>query len=122
MQLPYNKDVTVPSGIFLDQKKRINGVIMPETISKQNDFAIIKTGGKQYKVEVGDILDVEKISAPESKLEFADLLNGKKVSAIVLGEGRTKKIMVLKFKNKTRYLRIKGHRQSFSQIKIEAIK
>ena len=88
-----------------------------------SDIAIIKTGGKQYKVEAGDTLKVEKIDQPdESKLNFDDLLEGKKVEASVLSQGRSAKINVFKFKNKTRYQRMKGHRQAFTEIKIDQIK
>jgi len=83
------------------------------------DFAIIKTGGKQYKVREGDILKVEKVDS--KKLEFNDLYANKKVFAIVLSEGKSTKVRILKFKAKKRYKRIRGHRQTFSQIKIEKI-
>ena len=83
------------------------------------DFAIIKTGGKQYKVRVGDSLKVEKLS--EKRLEFVDLLNGKKVLAKVEDEGKSPKVRILKFKDKKRYKRVRGHRQRYSLIKIEKI-
>jgi len=82
-------------------------------------IAIIKTGGKQYKVRVGDSLKVEKLS--ENNLEFVDLLNGKKVLAKVQGEGKSSKVRILKFKAKKRYKRVRGHRQRYSLIKIEKI-
>lgn len=85
------------------------------------EIAIIKTGGKQYKVEVGSVIDVEKLEQ-EGKIEFDDILGGKKVEATILLQGRTKKIDVLKFHSKKRYQRLMGHRQAFTQIKIEAIK
>jgi len=84
------------------------------------EIAVIKTGGKQYKVQVGDIIKVEKLS--EKKAEFTDLLNGKKVSTLIVGEGRHPKVRVLKFKPKKRYKRVNGHIQDFSLIKIESIK
>ena len=84
------------------------------------DFAIIKTGGKQYKVREGDILKVEKVS--DKKLLFKDLLSNKKVTATVISEGKSSKVRILKFKAKKRYKRVRGHRQSYSQIKIESIK
>jgi large subunit ribosomal protein L21 len=88
-----------------------------------SDIAIIKTGGKQYKVEAGDSIKVEKIEAEDnSKLEFEDILAGKKVTATVVAQGRHDKITVLKFHSKKRYQRTMGHRQAFTQIKIEAIK
>ncbi|MEI6040377.1 MAG: 50S ribosomal protein L21 [Candidatus Berkelbacteria bacterium] len=85
------------------------------------DIAIIKTGGKQYKVEAGDSIKVEKIEA-EGKIEFDDILGGKKVTASIVEQGRSKKVDVLKFHSKKRYQRLMGHRQAFTEIKIEAIK
>lgn len=85
------------------------------------DFAIIKTGGKQYKVSEGDTLKVEKIAEDIKKLELTDLLDGKKVTASVLGEGKRAKIVVLKQHPKKGYKRVKGHRQTFSEIKIDKI-
>jgi large subunit ribosomal protein L21 len=90
-----------------------------------NDFAIIKTGGKQYKVSVGDILKVEKLpdsdKADEKKLNFIDLLNQKKVTAEIIGDGLGKKVLVYKFHSKKRYERTRGHRQKYSEIKISSI-
>ena len=82
-------------------------------------IAVIKTGGKQYKVSEGDIIKVEKVI--EKKLEFDDILNGKKVTATVVSEGRLNKIRILKFHAKKHYRRVNGHRQSYSEIKIEKI-
>jgi len=86
------------------------------------EFAIIKTGGKQYKVAAGDTIKVEKLDPAQKEIEFIDLLNGKKVSATIIGEGRLPKIEITKFRAKKRYERHQGHRQAFTQIKIEAIK
>lgn len=85
-----------------------------------SEFAVIKTGGKQYKVKVGDIIKVEKIQA-DKKIELEDILNRKKVVASVIGEGKHPKVRILKFKPKKRYKKIIGHRQTYTQIKIEAI-
>ena len=86
------------------------------------DLAVIKTGGKQYKVKTGDTIKVEKIdSQPEEKLEFADILGGKKVTASVVEHGKSDKVLVVKFKSKKRYTRVLGHRQQFSKIKIDQI-
>ncbi len=86
-------------------------------------IAIIKTGGKQYKVEEGSVIDVEKLEGEDaSKLEFEDILGGKKVTASIVKQGRHDKVTVLKFNSKKRYQRSMGHRQAFTQIKIEAIK
>lgn len=93
-----------------------------ETKKANSGIAIIKTGGKQYKVEVGDTVQVEKLELVEnSKIDFKDLLAGKKVTAIVVEQGRSKKVDVLKFHAKKRYQRLRGHRQAFTKIKIEAI-
>lgn len=87
------------------------------------NIAIIKTGGKQYKVKKDDILDVELLDAKEGdKLDLDDLLDGKKVKAEVLGSKKGIKISNLKFKNKTRYMKKIGHRQKYSIIKILEVK
>lgn len=83
-------------------------------------FAIIKTGGKQYKVKVSDVLKVEKISE-QKKIVFEDLLGGKKVTASILEQIKIPKVRIVKFHPKKRYKRIKGHRQNLSIIKIEKI-
>lgn len=85
------------------------------------EFAVIKTGGKQYKVQVGDIIKVEKL--PDKKaVEFSDLMAGKKVKASIISQGRFPKVRILKFHRRKRYKRNRGHRQSYSEIKIESIK
>jgi len=102
------------------------------------NIAVIKTGGKQYKVSEGDILDIELTSVIEKKensskktktqkeekriLEFSDLLANKKVIAEILNEKKGIKINTLKFKNKTRYTKRIGHRQKYFVIKITSIK
>lgn len=88
----------------------------------ENSFAVIKSGGKQYKVKIGDIIKLEKISGDKKTVEFEDIFAGKKVKAIILSEGKLPKVRVLKFHRRKRYKRNKGHRQPFSQIKIESIK
>ena len=102
---------------------------MPEK-GKDNLIAVIKTGGKQYKVKEGDILNIEKLKAPFrhgmsngkiKKIEFEDILSGKKVSAKILGEEKGEKVKILKFRRKTRYLRRQGHRQKYTKIQIEKI-
>lgn len=100
-------------------------------------IAVIKTGGKQYKVKEGDILKVEKLSVePGEKIKFETLMIaktdgtsldlgspslGEKVEAELVSSGKGKKILVVKYKNKTRYKRTLGHRQEFSQVKINKI-
>lgn len=100
-------------------------------------FAVIKTGGKQYLVEEGQELNVEKIEGKDGgKLEFDAMLvadeNGKdvqvgtpqtgtKVTASIVETGKGKKISIIKYKPKSRYRRHTGHRQPFTKIKIEKI-
>jgi len=101
--------------------------------------AIIQTGGKQYKVKIGDTLKIEKIEAnlndeitlKEVLLLFdkntkevilgAPYVNSAEVKAKVLEQGRAKKVTVLKFKSKVRYKKKYGHRQPFSKIYITHI-
>lgn len=101
-------------------------------------FAIIKTGGKQYNVQAGQTLKVEKIEGEiGAKIKFDQVLllvDGDKfeigkpvvekavVEAEILSQGRAQKINVIKFKPKVRYKRKKGHRQLFTEVKILAIK
>ena len=99
-------------------------------------FAIIKTGGKQYKVSEGDVIKVEKIEAEAGdKIEFDQVLmvagddvkvgspvvEGAKVSAEVLDQKKDKKIVIFKFKAKKNYSKKKGHRQPYTLVKIEKI-
>ena len=85
-------------------------------------FAIIKTGGKQYKVSVGDVLKVEKIVLEKGKsLEFTDLLNGQKVTAEIVSDGKLPKVTIVKFRPKKRYHKTQGHRQNYTEIKITKI-
>ena len=99
-------------------------------------YAIIETGGKQYKVSPGDIIEVELLDAKRSctfdkVLMFSDngeakigtpYLKGTKVSAKVLGTGKDKKKTTFKYKNKINYHRTKGHRQPFTRVQIEEVK
>lgn len=100
-------------------------------------YAIIETGGKQYKVQEGDTLSVEKLSAPEGEtVQFDKVLlvangddikagtptvDGASVSAKVVEHGRGKKLTVFKYKPKKNYHRKLGHRQPFTKISIEKI-
>ena len=100
-------------------------------------YAIIETGGKQYKVQAGDVVTIEKLGAEAGDEYIFDkvlgildgdatvvgkpLVEGASVSASVLGEGKGKKIIVFKYKAKKGYHRKKGHRQPFTRVKIEAI-
>ena len=98
-------------------------------------YAIIATGGKQYKVSEGDIITIEKLGVEAGeKVTFDQVLavsdNGMKVGAdvanatveaSVVKEGRAKKVIVYKYKRKTGYHKKNGHRQSFTQVKIDKI-
>ncbi len=104
------------------------------------EFAVIQTGGKQYKVSAGDVLNIEKIKgeyAKGDKLSFDQVLmvssdkdttigtptiSGATVSAEIVEIGRARKILVVKYKQKSRYLRRNGHRQPFFKVKITGIK
>ena len=98
-------------------------------------YAIIATGGKQYKVSEGDVIKVEKLDAETgSTVTFdnviavsndslkvgADVANAS-VSATVMEQGRGKKIIVYKYKRKTGYHKKNGHRQAYTQVKIDKI-
>ena len=97
-------------------------------------FAVIETGGKQYKVSAGQKLKIEKIEAKEGdKFVFdkvllvgdgenaeigAPYVSGAKVEAKVLRQARDKKKIVFKYHSKTRYRKKKGHRQEFTELEI----
>jgi len=103
-------------------------------------FAVIETGGKQYKVTEGDVLKVEKLPGDlkeGKKITFDKVLlldndkntkvgtpyiDGAKVTAIFEEAGKGKKIKIIKFKAKSRYLKKQGHRQPYSKVKITALK
>ncbi len=100
-------------------------------------YAVIQTGGKQYRVSEGDILRVEKIAADEGAgvdldkvLLIADgedvkigspYLEGSKVSATVKAHGRGKKVKIIKFKRRKQHLKRQGHRQSYTELEITGI-
>lgn len=102
-------------------------------------FAVIKTGGKQYKVKEGEILKIEKVAGNVGdKIDFEVLLladedgkdvkvgkptvSGAKVSGEILEQGRAKKLNIIKYKPKVRYRRKNGHRQMFTKVKVTSIK
>jgi len=100
-------------------------------------FAIIKSGGKQYKVEEGQSLKVELINKPEGEnIEISDVLlidtgkdvllgnpivKGASVTARIVEHGKSEKVIVFKKKRRKQYKRFKGHRQNFSALQIEKI-
>ncbi|HOE57252.1 MAG TPA: 50S ribosomal protein L21 [Bacillota bacterium] len=100
-------------------------------------YAIIKTGGKQYMVEKGDVLAVERLDAESGdKVMFDEVLAvgnegelqignpvvaGAKVEATVIENGRGRKVIVFKYKPKKDYRKKQGHRQPFTKVRIESI-
>ena len=97
-------------------------------------YAVIRAGGKQYRVAPGDVLRLETQSAKNGKVEFGDVLavsagdgqiarpgSGALVSGEVLGEGRGKKVIVFHYKRKKQYKKLAGHRQPFSSVRITEI-
>ncbi|MFZ5352939.1 MAG: 50S ribosomal protein L21 [Bacillota bacterium] len=100
-------------------------------------YAIIKTGGKQYRVNEGDVITVEKLNvASGEKVMFEEVLavskdgelkigapvvSGARVEATVMQEGKSKKIIVFKYKPKKDYRKKQGHRQPFTKVKIDKI-
>lgn len=96
-------------------------------------YAVIATGGKQYKVSEGDVIRVEKLGAEaDSKFTFDQVLyvdgkvgnptvEGASVEATVVGDGKAKKVIVYKYKRKTGYHKKNGHRQQYTAVKIEKI-
>lgn len=98
------------------------------------EFAVIKTGGKQYIVAPGDVIDVELLGEHEAgaKIEFDEVLmkndtvgtptvSGAKVTGTYQGMKKGKKLSILRFKAKSNFDRKVGHRQKYSQVKIESI-
>tara|TARA_B100000035_G_scaffold314641_1_gene331548 strand:- start:2690 stop:2998 length:309 start_codon:yes stop_codon:yes gene_type:complete len=100
--------------------------------------AIIKQGGHQYNITEGDVIRVDLLSQPEgTKIQLDNVImafNGKdsivdkktlssiKIKATIQKHGRYPKVRIVKFKRRKHYMRTQGHRQGFSEIKIESIK
>ena len=99
-------------------------------------YAIIAKGGKQYKVAEGDVIKVEKLGAAAGESVVFDKIlvvggddvkvgnptvDGASVTASVVKEGKAKKVIVYKYKRKTGYHKKNGHRQQYTQVKIEKI-
>ena len=100
-------------------------------------YAVIKTGGKQYRIQVGEKLKVEQLDVENGSelmidqvLMVADgdkvtvatpLVSGAKVSATVLGQGRHDKIRIFKMRRRKHYQRHQGHRQNYTEIQITGI-
>jgi large subunit ribosomal protein L21 len=111
--------------------------------AEKDEFAVIFTGGKQYKVSEGGLVSIEKIKTTGveykkgDKISFDKVLlvddgkdttigtpyiTGAKVAAEIVEIGRARKILVVKYKQKSRYLKRNGHRQPFFKVKITSIK
>ena len=99
-------------------------------------YAVIKTGGKQYRVSEGETLNIEKLPHSDKELVFSDILLVKDGDQVLIGtpkvessivkaqvveDFRAKKIRVLKYKAKSHYKRVLGHRQPLTKIKILSI-
>jgi large subunit ribosomal protein L21 len=100
-------------------------------------FAVINTGGKQYRVSEGTVLRIEKLTADAgSSVEFDQVLlvgqgdqvkvgkpflGGAKVTATVQSHGKGDKVSIVKFRRRKHYLRMKGHRQQYTEIKVTGI-
>src|SRR3954470_23468142 len=97
-------------------------------------YAVIRAGGKQYRVAPGDVIKVEKSPATNGKIEFTDVLavsgeegqigrpeSGARVLGSVVEEGRADKILVFHFKRKKQYKKLAGHRQPFTAVRITEI-
>ena len=99
-------------------------------------FAVFETGGKQYKVSVGDKVKIEKISGnigdnvvfdkvlaiyDNNLISDTNSLNGKTINATIIDQNRDKKIIVYKYKRKSGYHKKNGHRQPYTKIEIKSI-
>jgi large subunit ribosomal protein L21 len=100
--------------------------------------AVIFTGGKQYRVKEGDVLRVEKLGLDHgAKIDFSEILmtsdgkdikvgtphvKGASVAAEVMSNGRAKKVKIIKFRRRKHSMTQRGHRQSYTEIKIKSIK
>jgi large subunit ribosomal protein L21 len=100
-------------------------------------YAIVRSGGRQHKVAVGDVLEIDKVTAKagdtvnltplllvdgDAVTTSADKLAKVEVTAEVVGETKGPKIRIIKFKNKTGYKKRQGHRQRYTQVKVTGIK
>ena len=99
-------------------------------------YAVVRSGGRQHKVSVGDVLEIDKTDSAvgtslnlqplmvvdgESVLSTASALSSVTVTAEVLGASKGPKIHILKYKNKTGYRKRQGHRQKYTQVKVTDI-
>ena len=98
-------------------------------------YAVLRTGGKQYRVAPGDVVKIESVvpESGEQTIEFSDVLavsgepgnvikpGAAKVTAEIVGEGRGNKILVFHLKRKKQYKKMQGHRQNFTEVRIKTI-
>ena len=96
-------------------------------------YAVIRTGGKQYRVAPGDLVKIESVASDNKTVEFSDVLavsgeaggvakpGSAKVTAEVVGQGRGDKILVFHLKRKKQYKKMQGHRQNFVEVQINEI-
>jgi large subunit ribosomal protein L21 len=97
-------------------------------------YAVIRAGGKQYRVAPGDVVRLETQADTDGKVEFSDVLavsggdgqiglpkSGAHVSGRVVEQGRAKKILVFHYKRKKQYKKLRGHRQAFTAVRITEI-
>ncbi|MBO5998073.1 MAG: 50S ribosomal protein L21 [Lachnospiraceae bacterium] len=98
-------------------------------------YAIIATGGKQYKVSEGDLIDIEKIDAEDGstvtfdnviavggdELKVGDDVKDASVKATVMMQGKGRKVVVYRYKRKSGYHKKNGHRQLFTRVRIDSI-
>ncbi len=96
-------------------------------------YAVLRTGGKQYRVAPGDVVKIETIQpAADNTIEFSDVLafsgdsglvkpGSAKVTAEVVSEGRGDKILVFHLKRKKQYKKMQGHRQNYTEVRIKSI-
>ncbi len=101
-------------------------------------YAVVETGGKQFRVQPGDIINVEHLDGEPGDIVKLDkvlmvtddsgvqsgtpFVDGAYVEANILEHGKAKKVKVFKYKSKKNYRRLRGHRQHYTQIKIETVK
>ena len=102
------------------------------------NYAVIKSGGKQHKVEEGEVISIEKLNAEEGdKVEFEEVLaiksegklqvgspaiEGAKVTGTVLSQEKAKKVVIMKMRRRQDYRSKQGHRQKLTKVKIDSIK
>lgn len=117
--------------------KKIVKKSVKKEVKKSSDFAVLKTGGKQYLVREGQEISIEKIEGKDKdKVEFEEILliskagnvkvgkpkvEGTKVEAKIIGQIKGNKVVVFKMKPKKRYRKTQGHRQKLTKVLIEKI-